>query len=257
MKGYKSLKCLNRGTQGCKGEQTEAACTSKHSSKNSHHGSQKRSLKLEEVLLFLRFVIKILWFQLGNKRCLANMLLPAFWQEKLFTTTRLLLLHSSICFYIQAFPDSTALGTATLVQGKVHISWIIKQNKVFLLSHSSYSVTPLTLFLWKWGSDFNYGSMEISIIWVWTKRNWKQEMSCWLFFLIFKAEVHSKTPQNNTKHLFFNCAFPPVSLWNMSGSTPMLCKLLSAGGAWLYWSRDSKRKGCSLRPALPRKNWDS
>lgn len=60
----------------------------------------------------------MLWFQLGKKRCLANVLLPAFWQEKSFTTTRLALLHSSICFYIQAFPDSTALGIATLVIGQ-------------------------------------------------------------------------------------------------------------------------------------------
>lgn len=71
----------------------------------------EREFKLEEVLLFLRFVIKSLWFQLGKQRCLANMLLPAFWQAKPFTTTRLPLLHSSICFYIQAFSDSIALGT--------------------------------------------------------------------------------------------------------------------------------------------------
>lgn len=184
------------------------------------------------------------------------MLLPAFWQEKPFTTTRLLLLHSSICFYNQAFPDSTALGTATLVQGKVHIRWIIKQNKVLLLSQSCYSVTPLTLFLWKWGSDFNYGSMEISITWVWIKRlKTGDELSA--FFLTFKAEIHSKAPQNNAKHLPFNCAFPLVSLWNMYGSTPMLCKLLSVGGVWLYWSRNRKRKGCSQRLALLRENWGS
>lgn len=123
------------------------------------------------------------------------MLLPAFWQEKPFTTTRLPLLLSSICFYIQGFPDSTALGTDTLVQGKVHIRWIIKQNKVLLLSQSCYSVTPLALFLWKRGSDSNYGSMEISIIWVWIQGDWKQDKSCWLFFLTFKAEVYSKAPQ--------------------------------------------------------------
>lgn len=53
----------------------------------------EEGFKLEEVLLFLRFVIKSLWFQLGKQRCLANMLLPAFWQAKPFTTTRLRLLH--------------------------------------------------------------------------------------------------------------------------------------------------------------------
>lgn len=62
-------------------------------------------------------------------------------------------------------------------------------------------------------------------------------------FLTFKAEVHSKGPQNNTKHLPFACAFPPDSLWNMFGSTPVLCKLLSVGGVWLYRSRNKKRKG--------------
>lgn len=96
--------------------------------------------------------------------------------------------------------------------------------------------------------------MEISIIWVWIKRYWKQEMSCYSF-LTFKAEVHSKAPQNKKKHLPFVCAFPSVNLCNVTGSNPVLCKLLSVGGVWLFWSRNKKRKGCSL--ALPRENWGS
>lgn len=68
----------------------------------NHTVEVRRGFKLDEALLFLTFVIKSLWFQLGKQRCLANMLLPAFWQAKPFTTTRLPLLHSSICFYIKS-----------------------------------------------------------------------------------------------------------------------------------------------------------
>lgn len=67
----------------------------------NHTMDVRRRFKLDEVLLFLTFVIKNLWFQLGKQRCLANMLLPAFWQTKPFTATSLPLLSSTICFYIK------------------------------------------------------------------------------------------------------------------------------------------------------------
>lgn len=105
--------------------------------------------KLEEVVLFLSFIIKSLWFQLGKQRCLANMLLPAFGRQSHFQQPGCLSRTQVFVFTFK--PSQTLLlleqTPATLVEGKVHIRWIVKQNKVLLLSQSCYSVTPLTLFL--------------------------------------------------------------------------------------------------------------
>lgn len=108
--------------------------------------------KLKEVLLLLRFVIKSLWFQLGKQRCLANVLLPAFWQAKPFSTTRLPLLHWSICFYIQAFSDSIALGTVSghtcRGQSPYQMDHQAEQSVItfssLLFSHTPYAISVKT-----------------------------------------------------------------------------------------------------------------
>lgn len=161
-----------------------------------------------------------------------------------------LFLHSSLPRLDSSWNSHTCIGQSPYQMDHQAEQSVITFSKL-LFSHTPYiiSVKMREWFqLWKYG-NFNYLSMD--------KKKLKIGNELLAFFLTFKAEVHSKAPQNNTKHLPFNCAFPPVNIWNVSWSTLVLCKLLSVRGVWLYWSRNKKRKGCSLRLALPREDWGS
>lgn len=76
------------------------------------------------------------------------------------------------------------------------------------------------------------------------------------FFLTVKAEVHSKAPQNNTKHLPFDLLFHLPVFATCLGA-PRAVQVAVLEGVWLFRSRNKKRKGCSLRLALPRGNLGS
>lgn len=149
------------------------------------------------------------------------MLLPAFWQAKAFTTTRLPLLHSSICFYIQAFSDSIALGTDSSHtcrgQSPYQMDHQAEQSVItfskLLFSHPPYLISV------KMREWFQLLCME--------RKRLKIGDELLGFFLTFKAEVHSKAPQNNAKHLPFDCALPPANPWNVSGA-PQCC-----AGCWV------------------------
>jgi len=215
----------------------------------------EEDFKLEEVLLFLRFVIKSLWFQLGKQRCLANMLLPAFWQAKPFTTSRLLLLHSSICFYIQAFADSIALGTGSSHTCRGQSPYQMDhqaEQSVITFSKLLFSHTPYIISV-KMREQFNY------YVWKEKETENRRRVIGLVFFqpsrLKFIVKLHRRTQSTFLLIVLFQlptfgtCLRAP---WCCTG-----CWVSEVFGYIGPETRKACRRDIHKDQHLPRGNWSS
>lgn len=181
----------------------------------NHTMEVRRRFKLDEVLLFLTFVIKNLWFQLGKQRCLANMLLPAFWQTKPFTATSLPFPSSTICFYIRPSRLYSFWNRFQphLWRAKSISDGLSSRTKCYYFLKVAIQSHPL---------HYSYKNEGVILIMTHGKKKSPKtgdELCVVFFFPPLKLKLSLELPRSNPKHLPCDFAPPSAYLQNAFGST--------------------------------------